>query len=70
MQFDFTALKQKMIAERITLKELAQRINMKYTTLYSKIEGTSEFKQSEIVLICKELKIPAKDSGRYFSCAA
>jgi DNA-binding Xre family transcriptional regulator len=67
MQFDYVPLKQKMLEKRVTVPELANRINMKYSTLISKLDNNSQFKQNEIILICDILGIPAQKSGIYFA---
>jgi DNA-binding Xre family transcriptional regulator len=67
MQFDYIPLKQKMLEKRVTVPELANRINMKYSTLKSKLDNNSQFKQNEIILICNVLGIPVQKSGIYFA---
>ena len=67
MQFDYIPLKQKMLEKRVTVPMLANRINMKYSTLKAKLDNSSQFKQNEIILICHVLDIPVQKSGIYFA---
>lgn len=41
-----------------TLEEFAGKIGINYTTLYRKLNGTSDFTRNEIMLIGKELSLP------------
>jgi len=67
MRFNYLELRVRMTQRECTPEMLANAINMKYQTLYAKMKNSSQFKQGEIVLICKVLGIPLKDSGKYFS---
>ena len=67
MQFNYIELMKQMLEKRVTVQDLADRINMKYSTLRAKLNNLSQFKQSEIILICNVLGIPAEESGKYFS---
>ena len=67
MKFNYLALRVRMTQKEYTPEMLANAIDMKYQTLYAKMKNASQFKQGEIVLICKVLGIPLKDSGKYFS---
>ena len=40
-----------------TLEEFAGKIGINYTTLYRKLNGTSDFTRNEIMLIGKELSL-------------
>ncbi len=46
----------------------AKKMNLSDTTIYNKLNGKIEFKQSEIVDACKILDIPEEEIKQYFFC--
>lgn len=49
-----------------TIGELGQRVGMNKNIIGSRLGGRSPWRADEIVLICKELKIPREEIGEFF----
>ena len=66
MQFDYSKLRGRAREMTKTQETLAVAAGMKEATYSQKINNNSEFKQSEILLICEELSIPHDQIHAYF----
>lgn len=66
MIYDYMLLRQKMIEKRMNQTQLAANIGMKEATLSNKLSSITDFKQSEINLICRVLSIPQRKIDQYF----
>ena len=60
------SLKSRIDESGMTLTAIAQRLGMTRATLYKKINGTSEFKVSEIVLLCKAMHLTDRERDSIF----
>lgn len=64
--YDYRKLKGRITEKTGNQSNFAQRMNLSETTIYSKLNGKIEFKQSEILDACKILEIPEEEIKRYF----
>ena len=64
--FDYSDLFGLMKKRKVKQYELATKIGINPATLSIKISGDGEFKQGEILKVCRELEIPEAEIGKYF----
>ena len=64
--FDYSELFGAMSKKRMNQYELAKAIGVTPSTLSIKLSGKGEFKQSEMLSICKTLEASANNIGLYF----
>jgi hypothetical protein len=50
----FRNLNAELARNKMTIKDLSERTNIKYESLKNKLSGVTEFKRSEMILIKKE----------------
>lgn len=55
-----------MIEKGVTKRDVANRLNMSEQALYNKLNGTSEFKNSEIKVLAKILDLSMNDVNIIF----
>lgn len=63
---DTTALRTAINESGYKLRFLASQLNMSYPTLLKKLNGITEFKQSEICTLCALLKIDSVEKESIF----
>ena len=68
IEFDFSALRGRIIEKYGTFASFADAIKMGRASLSQRIMNDVNFKPDEIILICSPevLDIPSTDIGRYF----
>lgn len=66
--YNYSKLKGRIIEKLGSQSNFAEKMNLSETTIYSKLNGKIEFKQSEIINACKLLDIPEDDLKKYFFC--
>lgn len=64
MKFNFSKLRGKMAEEGYTVRSLSEKSGIPVSTLSNKLNGVSEFKASEMILISQVLEI--EDVENYF----
>lgn len=64
--YDYRKLKGRITEKTGNQSNFAQKMNLSETTIYSKLNGKIEFKQSEILDACKILEIPENEIRPYF----
>ena len=55
-------LRAELVRAELTQKDIAEAIGVSKSTLTSKITGKTDFKRSEMVVICKMLSSPKRPS--------
>ena len=66
--YNYNKLKGRIIEKTGSQTNFAQQMKLSETTIYSKLNGKIEFKQSEIVDACKILDISDNEMTKYFFC--
>ena len=66
MEFDYSKLLGRIKEFGHTQETLAKEINITESSMSLKLTNKTPFKQIEIRLICKVLKIPVSEIGVYF----
>lgn len=66
MKFDFSKLKGLIREKKLTQEEMAEKIDVAYSTFNLKINGISYFSQEEIYKISNYLEIPKEKICDYF----
>lgn len=66
MEFDYSKLLGRIKECGYTQETLASKIGITVSSMSLKLNNKANFKQKEIRLICKALKIPACEIGVYF----
>lgn len=66
MQFDYSKLLGRIKEFGFTQETLAKKIGITEASMSLKLNNKANFKQKEIRLICKVLKIPCNEIGVYF----
>lgn len=66
--YDYSKLKGRITEKVGNQTNFAQEMKLSETTIYSKLNGKIEFKQSEILDACKILDISDNDMKQYFFC--
>lgn len=66
--YDYSKLKGRITEKLGNQSNFAEKMNLSETTIYNKLSGKIEFKQSEIINACKILEIPENDVNKYFFC--
>lgn len=64
--YDYTLLKQKLVEKRMTQGQAGALIGLSKALMSLKISGERDFKQSEILALCKALDIPHRKIDAYF----
>lgn len=64
--YDYSKLRGRITEKTGNQSSFAQRMKLSETTIYSKLNGKIEFKQSEILDACKILEIPENEIKAYF----
>ena len=64
--YDYSKLKGRIVEKLGSQSIFAERMKLSDTTIYSKLAGKIEFKQSEILKACKILDIEVNNIGPYF----
>lgn len=64
--YKYGALKDRMRELEITQESLAALVPMGYTSLNLSLNNKRNFRQDEMVEICRVLKIPLAEIDRYF----
>ncbi len=59
-------LKGRMAEQGYTLSSLSEELHISRPSLRKRINGTADFKVSEIENLCSVLKIPISEVGNYF----
>lgn len=66
VSYPYQKVKGKMRELDYTLQTLAKELNITLQSLSNKLNGFSEFKMSEIVMLCETLSIKEEDLQDYF----
>ena len=66
MEFDYSKLLGRIREFGFTQETLAKEIGITEASMSLKLNNKANFKQKEIRLICKALKIPCDEIGIYF----
>lgn len=66
--YNYSKLKGRITEKTGNQTNFAQQMKLSETTIYSKLNGKIEFKQSEILDACKILDIPVEEIKKYFFC--
>lgn len=64
--YDYSRLKGRIVEKLNNITEFAKAMKLSETTIYSKLSGKVEFKQSEILKGCEILEIPENKIDYYF----
>lgn len=64
--FNYSKLRGRMVEKGYSIKSLADKLPFSEWSLGMKLRGRFDFKQSEILAICRLLDIPSADIGLYF----
>ena len=64
--YDYTLLKQKLVEKRITQTQAGAMVGMSPALISLKLNGGRDFKQSEMLALCRLLDIPMKKIDSYF----
>lgn len=64
--YNYNKLKGRITEKIGNQANFAQQMKLSETTIYSKLSGKIEFKQSEILDACKILDIPDDEMQKYF----
>ena len=67
-KYNYSKLKGRITEKTENQSNFAQKMKLSETTIYSKLNGKIEFKQSEILDACKILEIPEDEIKKYFFC--
>lgn len=67
-RYDYSKLKGRIVEKLENQSNFAQKMKLSETTIYSKLNGKIEFKQSEISNACEILDISMNDMPEYFFC--
>lgn len=68
-EYNYSKLKGKMAEQGYTVKSLAKIVGITPTTFSIKLNGCSEFKQNEMILILDALGVNRSEVGQYFFCS-
>lgn len=63
---DYSELLGRMKSRGITQEALAKSVGISETTMNLALNGKRQFRQAEMLAICKELEIPVGDIPAYF----
>ena len=66
MTYDYTKLKHKMLDKKLTQEATGALIGIKAARFSMKMNSQMDFKQSEILALCKLLGIPSTQVNSYF----
>ncbi len=64
--YNYNKLKGRITEKTGNQTNFAQQMKLSETTIYSKLNGKIEFRQSEILDACKILDIPEEEIRKYF----
>lgn len=67
--YNYNRLLGKIRERGVTLEQLSADIGINVSTLSGKLHNKSEFRQKEMLAICKNLGIDIADIEKYFFCS-
>lgn len=67
-KYNYNKLKGRITEKVGNQSNFAKKMNLSDVTIYSKMNGKIEFKQSEILDACKILDISEEEIRKYFFC--
>lgn len=67
-KYNYSKLKGRITEKIENQSNFAQKMKLSEPTIYKKLNGKIEFKQSEILDACKILEIPEDEIKKYFFC--
>lgn len=66
MTFTYNKLRGRIVEMFDTQERFAEEIELSNVSVSKKMNGKTQFKQSDIILWCEKLEIPIKEIGFYF----